>query len=87
MIKNVLDLRHGATAGTEQMQQNAWVECAAPGCHRNAVQCGKTHTGIVADTRFKCTQAGAAAEVCDDHFALGCIGCAAHQFSGDKFVR
>ena len=70
MVEHVLHLFCAFAERAEEMQDDAGVEPSGPLRHRNAVEGGKAHAAIAAAAAFDAAQAGAAAEMGNDHLAI-----------------
>ena len=68
------------------MQDDAGVELAGAGAHRQAVEGGEAHGALDAAAVGERAHRGAAAEVGDDHAAAGDLGRDLGQAVGDVFV-
>ena len=86
VVEEAGDLGGGHALRLDQVQDDAGVELAGAGAHREAVEGGEAHRALDAHAVGHRAHRGAAAEVGDDDAAAGDLGRDLAQAAGDVFV-
>jgi hypothetical protein len=87
LVEDRLDLADRQPQPLKEIEDDARIQGARPCAHAQAVERGEPERRVDAPGVLHRAQAGAAAEVRDDHPAVGDVGCDVRQGRRDVFVR